>query len=71
MAGLWCTALGYGNEELAKVAEEQCGVSYSQLFAGKTNEPSILLAEKLKAMVHLRRTEFFMVYLVVTQTILK
>ena len=26
-------------------------LSYSQLFAGKTNEPSILLAEKLKEMV--------------------
>ena len=48
MAGLWCTALGYGNAELARVAEEQMRkLSYSQLFAGKTNEPSVLLAEKL------------------------
>jgi 4-aminobutyrate--pyruvate transaminase len=52
MAGLWCTALGYGNKELARVAQEQIEkLSYSQLFAGKTNEPSILLAEKLKSMV--------------------
>ena len=51
MAGLWCTALGYGNDELAEVAAEQMReLSYSQLFAGKTNEASILLAEKLKAM---------------------
>lgn len=51
MAGLWCTALGYGEEELARVAEEQMRtLCYSQLFAGKTNEPSVLLAEKLKAM---------------------
>jgi len=51
MAGLWCTALGYGNEELAAVAAEQMKkMSYSQLFAGKTNEPSVLLAEKLKSM---------------------
>ncbi|MEM9623422.1 MAG: aminotransferase [Pseudomonadota bacterium] len=51
MAGLWCTALGYGNAELAAVAQEQMQVlSYSQLFGGKTNESSILLAEKLKAM---------------------
>jgi 4-aminobutyrate--pyruvate transaminase len=50
MAGLWCTALGYGNEELADVAAEQMKkLSYSQLFAGKTHETSILLAEKLKA----------------------
>jgi 4-aminobutyrate--pyruvate transaminase len=52
MAGLWCTALGYGEEELARVAAEQMRtLCYSQLFAGKTNEPSILLAEKLKQMV--------------------
>ncbi|MGD8417843.1 MAG: aminotransferase [Pseudomonadales bacterium] len=51
MAGLWCTALGYGEPELARVAEEQMKkLCYSQLFAGKTNEPSVLLAEKLKAM---------------------
>jgi 4-aminobutyrate--pyruvate transaminase len=51
MAGLWCTAIGYGNAELAAVAAEQMErLSYSQLFAGKTNEPSVLLAEKLKAM---------------------
>lgn len=52
MAGLWCTALGYGEEELVRVAAEQMRkLSYSQLFGGKTNEASILLAEKLKAMV--------------------
>ena len=51
MAGLWCTALGYGEEELAEAAMRQIKtLSYSQLFASKTNEPSILLAEKLKAM---------------------
>jgi 4-aminobutyrate--pyruvate transaminase len=52
MAGLWCTALGYGEEELARVASEQMRkLSYSQLFGSKTNEPSILLAERLKQMV--------------------
>lgn len=52
MAGLWCTALGYGEPELARVAEEQMRtLSYSQLFGSKTNEPSVLLAEKLKEMV--------------------
>ena len=52
MAGLWCTALGYGEEELVRAAEQQLRkLSYSQLFAGKTNEPSVLLAEKLKAMM--------------------
>ena len=52
MAGLWCTALGYGVEELARVAEEQLKqLSYSQLFAGFTHEPSALLAEKLIQMM--------------------
>ena len=52
MAGLWCTALGYGEEELVRVAAEQMkALSYNQLFAGKTNEASVLLAEKLKSMV--------------------
>ena len=52
MAGLWCTALGYGEEELVQAATAQLRkLSYSQLFAGKTNEPSVLLAEKLKAMM--------------------
>lgn len=51
MSGLWCTAIGYGQEELAKVAYEQMvKLNYSQLFAGRTNEPSVLLAEKLKKM---------------------
>ena len=52
MAGLWCTALGYAEGELARVAEEQTRkLAYSQLFAGKTNEPSVLLAERLKSMM--------------------
>ncbi|MDH3643478.1 MAG: aminotransferase [Gammaproteobacteria bacterium] len=51
LAGLWCTALGYGEEELVRVAEAQMRkLSYSQLFGGRTNEPSVLLAEKLKSM---------------------
>ena len=52
LAGLWCAALGYGEKELAKTAQEQMErLNYSHLLAGKTNEPSILLAEKLKSMV--------------------
>jgi 4-aminobutyrate--pyruvate transaminase len=60
MAGLWCTALGYGEEELIRVAEEQLRkLCYSQLFAGKTNEPSVLLAEKLKSMVPMAADKVF------------
>jgi 4-aminobutyrate--pyruvate transaminase len=48
MAGLWCTALGYGDEELAKTAYEQIKkLSFTHLFAGKSHEPGIRLADKL------------------------
>jgi 4-aminobutyrate--pyruvate transaminase len=48
MAGLWCTTLGYGDEELASVAYEQIKrLSYAHLFTGKSHEPAVLLAEKL------------------------
>ena len=44
--------LGYGEEELVTAAATQMRkLSYSQLFGSKSNEPSILLAEKLKQMV--------------------
>lgn len=52
MAGLWCTALGYGNEELADVAAEQMRkFSYSPMFSGRSHPPAIELAEMLKAML--------------------
>ena len=49
MAGLWCTALGWGDNELAETAAEQMRkLSFGHLFAGKSHEPAIALAEKLK-----------------------
>src|SRR5262245_6346259 len=49
MAGLWCTALGYGNEELVEAAAQQMrDLSFGHLFGGKSHEPAIGLAEKLK-----------------------
>ena len=52
VAGLWCTAIGYGDKELARVAKEQIEkLSFSPLFFRRSNEPSILLAEKLKSMM--------------------
>jgi 4-aminobutyrate--pyruvate transaminase len=51
MAGLWCTALGYGDEELAHVAAEQIEtLSFTHLFTGKSHEPGIRLADKLVGM---------------------
>ena len=49
MAGLWCTALGYGNEELVEAAAAQMRkLSFAHLFTGKSHDPAIELAEKLK-----------------------
>jgi 4-aminobutyrate---pyruvate transaminase len=49
MAGLWCTALGYGNEELVETATAQMRrLSFAHLFTGKSHDPAIELGEKLK-----------------------
>ncbi|MBV9330313.1 MAG: aminotransferase class III-fold pyridoxal phosphate-dependent enzyme [Alphaproteobacteria bacterium] len=52
MAGLWCTALGWGENELAETAAEQMRkLAFGHIFAGKSHEPAIALAEKLKEIV--------------------
>ena len=49
MSGLWCTALGWGDNELAETAAEQMRkLSYGHVCAGKSLEPAAALAEKLK-----------------------
>ena len=49
LSGLWCTALGYGNEELIEAAREQLSnLSFSHLFGGKSHPNAIALAEKIK-----------------------
>jgi 4-aminobutyrate--pyruvate transaminase len=46
---LWCTALGYGNEELVEAAATQMRkLSFAHLFNGRSHDPAIELAEKLK-----------------------
>ena len=48
LAGLWCTALGCGNERLAKVAAAQMRSCRSTICsASKAHDPAIRLAEKL------------------------
>lgn len=48
MAGLWNVNAGYGNEELAQAAYDQMKqMAFTSNFAGMTNLPSILLADKL------------------------
>jgi len=49
MAGLWCTSLGYGNDELVEAARKQMErLPFTHLFTGKSHDPAIELAEKLK-----------------------
>ena len=49
MAGLWCTALGHGNEELVEAAAAQMRkLAFAHLFGGKSHDGAIELAERLK-----------------------
>ena len=49
MSGLWCSGLGFSDTELAEAAAEQFAkLPYYHLFAGKSFEPAVALAEKLK-----------------------
>ena len=48
VAGLWCASLGFGVERLATVAYEQMRtLGYYHSYRHRTNEPNIILAEKL------------------------
>ena len=47
-AGLWCLAVGYGQESLIQAATDQMRkLPYANAFGGATNEPCIELAAKL------------------------
>jgi 4-aminobutyrate--pyruvate transaminase len=60
MAGLWCTALGWGNEELAEAAAGQMRkLAFGHLFAGKSHDGAIELAEKLKEMAPVPTSKVF------------
>ncbi|TGD76078.1 aminotransferase class III-fold pyridoxal phosphate-dependent enzyme [Mangrovimicrobium sediminis] len=60
MAGLWCTGLGYGNQELIETIEQQLQtLSFSHTFGGKTHQPVIDLADKLAAMVPVKDAMVF------------
>ena len=61
MAGLWCTALGYGNREIIEAAERQMReLSFSHMFGGKTHPSAIELADKLAAMVPMQDGRVFL-----------
>ncbi len=49
MAGLWCAGLGFSDAELVDAAKEQLDkLPYYHLFTGKSHEPAMELAEKIK-----------------------
>ena len=60
MAGLWCTALGYSNGELVDAAMEQFRkLPFQHLFSGRSHDPAIELAEKLKEIAPVPMSKVF------------
>ncbi|MEM8789113.1 MAG: aminotransferase [Pseudomonadota bacterium] len=53
MAGLWCCGLGFSDQELIEAAQEQMAkLPYYHLFGGRSHEPAVELAEKIKELAH-------------------
>jgi len=60
LAGLWCTSLGYGNQELIETTTEQMSkLAYSHMFGGKTHQAGIDLADKISEMVPVEDAHVF------------
>lgn len=62
LAGLWCAALGFGEEELVEAAAAQLRtLPYYHLFGDKSQGPAIELGERLKAMAPIPVSKVFFV----------
>ena len=60
VAGLWCTALGFSEQRLVDAAIRQMReLPYYHIFAGKSHEPGIVLAEKLKELAPVPMSKIF------------
>ena len=60
LSGFWCSALGYGNEELIEAISSQLHtLSYSHLFGGRTHPVVMELADRLAAMVPVKDARVF------------
>ncbi len=60
MAGLWCTSLGYSNTELAEAAHQQMlKLPFTHIFSGRSHDPAIELAEKLKEIAPMAASKVF------------
>jgi len=61
VAGMWCAALGFGEEELIEAAVEQMRrLPYYHTVASKSVNPAIDLAEKLVGMVPIPNARVFL-----------
>ena len=59
LAGLWCTALGFGETRLAEAAYRQLNrLPYYHQFGGKANDVAITLAERLVKLVPVSKVFF-------------
>lgn len=60
MAGMWCTSLGYGNEEIIDCATRAMrDLSFAHSFGGKTHPAAMNLADMLSEMLPLNRARIF------------
>ena len=60
LAGLWCCGLGFGNDELVEAATEQMSkLPYYHVFSGRSHEPAVELAEKIKELAPGRMARVF------------
>ncbi len=61
LAGLWCTALGWGETRLAEVAAAQMReLPFYHLFTSKAHAPGVRLAEALKALAPVPDAKVFL-----------
>ena len=60
LAGLWCTSLGYGNEELIDAITSQLKtIAYTHTFGGKTHPMAMALADELAAILPIENASVF------------
>src|SRR5688500_13021346 len=60
LAGLWCTALGFGEPRLAEAAFRQLSrLPYYHQFGGKANDVAIMLAERLVKLMPVPMSKVF------------
>jgi len=61
LAGLWCTALGWGEERLVAAAAEQMRtLPFYHLFGHKSHDPAINLSERLLALAPVPMARVFL-----------